>query len=286
MPSYQVDRGRFENFLWDRIEEAGVELFGGTTIDDIEFGDEQHTITFTRDGETFKTTARWIVDAAGRAFLIKKKLGLQEENDHDVNAAWFRLGGGIDIEDWADPDDEEFFGRMDERGLRMLSTNHICGRGYWVWMIPLASGPISVGIVADQRFHPFDKINTLEGALEWIREHEPQLYASIEERGRDQVQDFLCLRHFSYGTKQAFDGKDRWSLVGEAGPFLDPFYSPGSDFIAMANTLTTDLVTRYLDGEDVVERAKAARRPVPERIPRAPCASTTASTSSGTTRWS
>ena len=46
-------------------------------------------------------------------------------------------------------------------------------------------------------------------------------------------------------------------MVGEAGPFLDPFYSPGSDYIAMANTFTTDLVTRELDGEDVTERAAA-----------------------------
>ena len=36
----------------------------------------------------------------------------------------------------------------------MLSTNHICGEGYWVWLIPLSSGPISIGIVADPRFHP------------------------------------------------------------------------------------------------------------------------------------
>ena len=47
------------------------------------------------------------------------------------------------------------------------------------------------------------------------------------------------------------------ALVGEAGPFLDPFDPPGSDFIAISNTLTADLVTRELDGEDVTERAKA-----------------------------
>ena len=254
--SYQVDRGRFENFLWDKIVEVGVDLFGGCLVKDIELGDETHAITLSRGDEELSTKARWIVDAAGRAFLLKNKLGLQEENDHDVNAAWFRLLGGIDIEDWADPSDEEFFGRMEERGLRMLSTNHICGEGYWVWLIPLASGPISVGIVADQRFHPFDRINTLEGALDWIREHEPQLADSIAGR-EDQVADFLCLRHFSYGTKRAFSGSDRWALVGEAGPFLDPFYSPGSDFIAMANTFATDLATRALDGEDVTERAEA-----------------------------
>jgi len=45
--------------------------------------------------------------------------------------------------------------------------------------------------------------------------------------------------------------------VGEAGPFLDPFYSPGSDYIAMANEFTQDLVRRELDGEDVTERAEA-----------------------------
>ena len=36
---------------------------------------------------------------------------------------------------------------MAERGVRKLSTNHVCGQGYWVWLIQLSSGPISIGIV-------------------------------------------------------------------------------------------------------------------------------------------
>jgi flavin-dependent dehydrogenase len=256
VPSYQIDRGRFENFLWELIVDVGVDLFGGCQVENVELGGDRHEITLTRGGETLTTKARWIVDASGRAFILKKKLGLHEENGHDVNAAWFRLSGGIDIEDWADPSDQEFFGRMEERGLRMLSTNHICGQGYWVWMIPLASGPISVGIVADPRFHSWERINTLEGALDWIREHEPQLGDSIAGR-EDQIEDYLSVQNFSYGTKQAFSGDGRWCLVGEAGAFLDPFYSPGSDYISMANTFTTDLVTRELDGEDVKQRAQA-----------------------------
>ena len=35
---------------------------------------------------------------------------------------------------------------------------------------------------------------------------------------------------------------DRWALTGEAGLFLDPFYSPGSDFIAISNTYICDLI--------------------------------------------
>jgi hypothetical protein len=37
---------------------------------------------------------------------------------------------------------------------------------------------------------------------------------------------------------------ENWAITGEAGVFLDPFYSPGSDFIAIANSLITALVTR------------------------------------------
>ena len=259
VPSWQFDRGRFENFLGEQNLEAGIDLFGSSRIVDVEVGDP-HVITFTRDGSrdgpTSQVRARWLVDATGRAFTLKRQLGLLEDNGHTVNSAWFRLAGGLDIEDWVDPDDDEFFARMSERGLRKVSTNHLCGKGYWVWMIPLSSGPISIGIVADSNFHSMDEMDTLDKALDWLRRHEPQLAESLDGR-RDQVEDFLKVEDFSYGCKQVFSGSDRWCLVGEAGPFLDPFYSPGSDFIAFSNTFTTDIVTRGLDGEDVVARANA-----------------------------
>ena len=50
---------------------------------------------------------------------------------------------------------------------------------------------------------------------------------------------------------------DGWSLVGEAGVFTDPFYSPGSDFIAIGNDCAADLIVRTARGEDVRERAEA-----------------------------
>src|SRR5262249_15989049 len=48
---------------------------------------------------------------------------------------------------------------------------------------------------------------------------------------------------------------ERWCLTGEAGVFLDPFYSPGSDVIAISNGLICDLITRNLDGENIEEIA-------------------------------
>jgi flavin-dependent dehydrogenase len=257
VPSWQFDRGRFENFLGEENLAAGIDLFGATRVIDVEVGDPHRVWIAPREGgEASAVQARWLVDASGRSWILKRKLGLLEDNGHVVNSSWFRLGESLDLEDWADRDDEEFFGRMSERGLRRFSTNHLCGKGYWMWMIPLSSGATSIGIVADPNFHPMEEMNTLDKAIGWIREHEPQLGEAVDAR-RDQIEDFLKVEDFSYGCKQAFDGRDRWCLVGEAGAFLDPFYSPGSDFIAFSNTLSADLICRELDGEDVAARGEA-----------------------------
>ena len=147
---------------------------------------------------------------------------------------------------------QEWVDRVDERGFRRLATVHLLDQGYWVWLIPLASGPHSIGVCADPRFHPFEQINEFDHLLDWFREHEPQLAAAVEPRRAD-VMDFLVIEDFSYASKETFSN-DRWSLVGEAGGFIDAFYSPGSDFIGYTNNFTKDLICRDLDGEDIEER--------------------------------
>jgi hypothetical protein len=71
--------------------------------------------------------------------------------------------------------------------------------------------------------------------------------------------DFIALKHYAHGCARVFSG-DRWALTGDAGVFTDPFYSPGSDFIAMSNTFITDLILRDLDGEQIVKRANDYNR--------------------------
>jgi hypothetical protein len=139
-------------------------------------------------------------------------------------------------------------------GARWLSTNHLVGAGYWAWLIPLASGSHSVGIVADAGMHPLATMNSFDKAMDWLREHQPRLFDELDGK-RHLLQDFAFFRNFSYGCKQVFSG-DRWALTGEAGLFLDPFYSPGSDFIAIANTYITELVGRDLSGRPIEAHAR------------------------------
>jgi len=238
-PSWQLDRGRFENFLGEQARALGVDFRDGAVVRGFELGehDARHAVRYERDGAATELSARWLVDAAGRAGLVKRKRELAEANDHDVNAVWWRVDGFVDPNDWSD--DAAWLQRCTPPD-RWRSTNHMCGPGYWFWLIPLASGSHSLGIVCDAKMHPLATMNTHAKAMDWLREHQPGVAASIEQ-GEHALQDFMFLRHFSYGCKQVFSG-DRWALTGEAGLFLDPFYSPGSDFIAISNTYICDLI--------------------------------------------
>ena len=138
-------------------------------------------------------------------------------------------------------------------GLRWHSTTHLIGRGYWVWLIPLGSGGISIGIVVDETLHPWHRGSTGSSARWSGCTSSSRSAPSYMEQERDNVEDFLALRHYAHGCARVYSA-DRWLLTGEAGVFTDPFYSPGSDFIAMGNEFITDLIVRDRRGEDVAAR--------------------------------
>ena len=253
-PTYQLDRGIFENFLATKARELGVRFADGAVVRQLDIGTDGrvHLVHYEADGQLHETCGQWLIDASGRAGLIKRKLDLAQDNAHDANAVWFRVGERIDVNQWSS--DERWLNRCDPPN-RWLSTNHLCGAGYWVWLIPLASGSHSVGIVCDAKTHPLESMNSFEKALSWLHAHEPRLAQDIE-RLKGQLQDFAFFRNFSYDCKQVFSGADRWALTGEAGVFLDPFYSPGSDFIAISNTYIADLIERDLQGEHAGGRSR------------------------------
>jgi flavin-dependent dehydrogenase len=254
-PAWQIDRGIFENFLAEEAVRRGVRFEDGTAVKRIEIDpDAGHRVEIERNGAREHVSARWLIDASGRAGLLKRKLDLAEDNAHDANAVWFRLDARLEVDDWvADP---AWRARCDPPA-RWRSTNHMCGPGYWLWLIPLGSGAHSVGIVADAKMHPLETMNTFERALGWIAEHQPAVYDRIREtleRAPEALMDFAFFRNFSYGCRQVFS-RDRWAITGEAGWFLDPFYSPGSDFIAISNTYITELIRADRAGEPLRKAA-------------------------------
>ncbi|GGI20014.1 halogenase [Oxalicibacterium faecigallinarum] len=238
--SYQIDRGIFENRLAEMAQAAGVTFVDAAMIRRFDIGekDTSHQVTYEAHGQTISVTGRWLIDSSGRAGLIKRKLDLAQDNAHKAGAVWFRIGKHINMHDWSQ--DQDWINACNPPD-RWRSTSHLVGEGYWVWLIPLSSGSHSVGIVADPAVHPVEKMNTFDKAMDWLQRYQPRLFEHLDGE-RDKLQDFAFFKHFSYGCKQMYCGERRWALTGEAGLFLDPFYSPGGDFIAIGNTNITELI--------------------------------------------
>lgn len=245
IPTYQLDRGVIENYLYEQITDLGVDVIDAASTKEIALSSNQQSVKVeTRQGE-IQLDGRWLVDAAGRQQLIKTQKNLDKDNGHKGNALWFRIDRQIKIDSWSSNVDWQ--DRLACEGHRWLSTNHLMGPGYWVWVIPLGTGATSIGIVMDDQALAESGIETYDDTMAWLEKHQPHCAAAIDGA---KVLDFVLIRDYSYGCKQMFS-QDGWGLTGEAGAFADPFYSPGSDFIAISNTFMTHLIGKSCTGQDI-----------------------------------
>jgi flavin-dependent dehydrogenase len=249
IPTYQIDRGILENHLAQQAQTGGVTIKFATTAKKITIDKQQHQVEIENAQGRTTLNSRWLIDSSGRNGMLKRLLGLESENNHHCQALWFRVAGHIKID--ARSDSPAWHQRC-VPGKRWLSTNHLMGQGYWVWLIPLASGNTSVGIVADPALHDISAVHDVGAALQWLQQQQPQCAAVLKDC---RVLDFRRLKNYSYGCKQVYSDQ-RWALSGEAGIFTDPLYSPGSDFIAIGNTFITDLIKRDGNGESVRSRSR------------------------------
>ncbi len=260
---YQIDRGRFEQDLRGMVEDDGVTLWEGTKVRDVELSSDggPHQVVLEREGERTRHSARWVVDATGRSGLLRRRLGSKRPTGHLGNAGWFRVEGRIDLSELLDEPNAEW----DEAPLadqRWRSTNHLMGHGYWVWIIALPTDRMSIGVVTHDDVHGFDRIRTHDRLMAFLHEHEPALAARLSSV---EPLDFRCMKGYSYGVERSWSA-DRWALVGEAGVFADPLYSPGTDFIALSNSFTVELLRADAAGESLAPRVDSLDRQYQEHV--------------------
>jgi flavin-dependent dehydrogenase len=260
-PSFQIDRARLEADLLRMNAADGVDIQLGARAHDLKLHEQDgapeqrtasgmHEFQVTQGDLRYPVRARWVVDASGRASAIARLKDLRVPvAEHGISAVWGRFTGHADMDDWGP---EGWRGRV-HHTARMLSTVHFCYPGYWIWFIPLGRGVMSVGWVGDKNIFR-DEMRKPEGFLEFLKGHRA-VWDLLKDRA--QLIDVLAYKQLAYGTRQFFAGADRWFLTGEAAAFSDPFYSPGSDFIAIENDFITDMIARDHAGES---RAQIAER--------------------------
>ena len=76
--TYQLDRGILENHLGEEVRRRGMDFLDGAVVRgvDIASGEDDHSVRYEHDGESHVARARWVIDAAGRANILKRKFDL------------------------------------------------------------------------------------------------------------------------------------------------------------------------------------------------------------------
>jgi len=247
--AFQVDRSTLDEEVLRRAQAAGAELCRPAAVQQVRLAPGGRQSVIVRTAETVSTiSARWVVDASGVAALLSRQNGWWRSNhEHPTSAAWARWRG---VKDWDCLELAQKYPRWAEGfyGIRGTATNHLVGDGWWAWCIPLKGGDVSVGVVFDQRL------------VEW------PAHGSLGQR----LKDFLCrhsLGQILLADAQWIEGDVHWrknlpyfsttyagdgfALVGDAGAFMDPFYSPGMDWVAFTAMATARLITSQQRGEAI-----------------------------------
>ncbi|MBX6326444.1 MAG: NAD(P)/FAD-dependent oxidoreductase, partial [Chthoniobacterales bacterium] len=278
LPGFQVDRSKLDSHMLDLAVAEGCDLWrpgkviscelggaSGQTVKAVVASDEQQATPQPQERPMVTALertirARWIVDATGRAAMLARKLGhFRVNNEHPINAVWARFTG---VKEWDSCEWRRRFPHYANRcrTAREWATNHLFGRGWWVWIIPLRGGDVSAGIVYDSRIFRFPNGPNLGQRLHTHILRNP-VGREIFATARPIEGDVRALSMLPYHSDNVCG--DGWALVGDAAGFIDPLYSPGLDFCAYTSCYVADMLSRSLSGEDVADRLRYYNRQYP-----------------------
>jgi flavin-dependent dehydrogenase len=252
-PGYQVDRSVLDEEVLARAVAAGATLLRPAKIKNVTLveGGTQTVEWEREDGTAGKAQARWVVDASGVAAILSRRNGWHKTNTaHPIAACWSRWNGvkNLDSREFSEAH-PKWAARC--KAVRYTATNHICGKGWWSWWIPLKGGDMSVGIVYDQRITELPDGGTVGERLRKFMSVHPAA-RELLEGATFQEGDVHFRRNCAYSsTRYAGDG---FVLVGDAAAFMDPFYSPGMDWISFSTSAAAALVDSCLSGRNAAER--------------------------------
>ena len=243
-PGYQIDRARLDEVVLAKAVAMGAHLRRPAKVVDFQLNPGGQQVVSVKVGDAVENlTARWLVDASGvRALLGRRGGWISQNEEHPIATVWSRWTGVTDWDDEAVAKENPAWSRR-VFGVRNSATNHLTGRGWWAWWIPLQNGDVSIGIVYDQRLIELPEGARLgERMKAMLREHpagERMLRSAEYIAG-----DVSFRRNISYQSDR-FAG-DGFALVGDAAGFLDPFYSPGLDWLCYTVMASSKLIANAL----------------------------------------
>lgn len=258
VPAYQVDRSTLDQEVLRRAAAQGATVLRPASVQKVQLNPGGLQEVLVRVGDQLQTVqARWVVDASGVAAVLARQNGWWRVNhQHPTSSVWARW---TNVEDWDGLALARKFPKwsMACYGIRATATNHFMGPGWWAWCIPLKGGDVSVGVVFDERHVKWPQDGSVgERLKEFLLRHPAA--REILQHAQYREGDVHWRKQLPYScTVQAGDG---FVLVGDAAGFLDPFYSPGMDWLSFSAVRAADLILAQRQGEALPARLEQHNR--------------------------
>ena len=248
LPTFQLDRSTLDEHVLETAELEGCRVLRPARSTEIALdGVGKNSVTVkTADGGERTITAKWVVDATGKAAVIgRQRETLRPMTEHPTKSVWARFRNVRDLDGselaLAHPEFSEAC--YVSRGS---ATNHLTGRGWWCWIIPLKNGEVSAGITYDPRYFQLKRSENLtQTLLTHLKDH--PIGKWMFDGAEVVPKDILAYSQLAYqNTEVAGPG---WACVGDAAGFMDPLYSHGIDYIGHSVMTVRSIIAADLVGK-------------------------------------
>ena len=226
--AYQVRRSEFDHILLKNAAAKGATVIEECRVSDVEFLGAQQGVRVrgqTKEGESRRWRAKFLVDATGRDTLLANRFGLKQRNPKHASAAMFAHFTGA----------KRLPGK-EEGNITVFWFDH-----GWFWFIPLADGTTSIGAVGPPQYFKARKTDLTKFFMDTIA-----LSPDLAERlkGAKMVSAVTATGNYSY--KCARMTGDNYIMLGDAFAFIDPLFSTGVYLAMNSAFLGADVVSTCL----------------------------------------
>jgi FADH2-dependent halogenase len=230
-----VERAHFDRILLEAAaDEPGTTVLQDARVTDLIYAGERISgVHYSYQGQQHSATARFVVDASGRAGVVARALKLRKTDGVLKMAAIFKHFSGVD-----------------ERYNPGVAGDTQIGvqPASWLWAIPVRPDVISVGVVVE---------------AEELRKSRPaELFAANLDRQpriRDRItgtevrKELSGEQNFEYHSDTL--AGPGFFLIGDAGCFTDPVFSAGVLLALVTGRRAAEESIRCLAGDEPEKQA-------------------------------
>jgi flavin-dependent dehydrogenase len=232
--TFQVRRDRFDETLALGAARQGAHVSFGEEVIAFESDDDGAAVTVRNaDGTERRVEARFALDASGFGRVFSRLLDLEVPSEFPARQSLFcHVRDNISASSF-------------DRDKILISVNP-SHEDIWYWLIPLADGLSSIGVVGSPEL--LAAAGDTDHERLWNLTREVEHLAGVLEHA-EMVRPVGTI--VGYACSVTSLTGPSYALLGNAAEFLDPVFSSGVTIALKSASLAAGLIDRHFRGEPV-----------------------------------